>query len=121
MSLLIFVAYSFAKIYFLSKLKVNKWWILSASIAFLIAGIFMQAYTDNLLLNYLPTVGFVFLFLWYADLAGFGARKNKELERERHRRQTKNSEIRPKAKPNRLKYADDKDIVRTDTKKKKKK
>lgn len=111
----IFIVYSLANLYFLSKIKLNKWVVLVIGLVFLFIGLIIPAYTDNLLLNYIPTGIFVFFFLWYADLSGLskiGAPKEK----------TSNTQvIKPKAKPNKLKYVDEKDIIRTDSKEKKKK
>lgn len=111
----IFIVYSLANLYFLSKIKLNKWVVLVIGLVFLFIGLIIPAYTDNLLLNYIPTGIFVFFFLWYADLSGLskiGAPKEKA---------SNTQVIKPKAKPNKLKYVDEKDIVRTDSKEKKKK
>jgi len=115
LSIGIFVVYSMANLYFLSKIKINKWIVLVLGLVFLFIGLIVPAYTDNMFLNYLPTGIFVFLFLWYADLSGLskiGVPKEKP----------KNTQvIKPKAKPNKLKYVDEKDIVRDSGKSKKKK
>lgn len=114
MSIAIFIAYSVANVYFLSKLKVNKWIVLTASIVFLLIGLVLPAFSDNVILNYVPTAIFVFLFLWYADLSGISSiavPKNT----------TKTSAIKPKAKPNKLKYVDQKDLLKIETKKEKSK
>lgn len=109
MSIAIFVVYTLANLYYLSKLKVSKWVILVISLVFLFVGLIIPAYSDNMILNYIPTAIFVFFFLWYADLSGLsniGAPKNKNGK-------TPVSTIKPKAKPNKLKYADEKDIIKT--------
>lgn len=115
LSIGIFIVYSMANLYFLSKVKANKWLVLIAGLVFLFIGLIVPAYTDNVFLNYLPTGIFVFLFLWYADLSGLskiGVPKEK----------TANTQvIKPKAKPNKLKYVDEKDIVQTGNSKNKKK
>lgn len=115
LSIGIFVVYSIANLYFLSKIKINKWIVLVLGLVFLFIGLIVPAYTDNMFLNYLPTGIFVFLFLWYADLSGLskiGVPKEK----------SQNTQvIKPKAKPNKLKYVDEKDIIRDSGKGKKKK
>jgi hypothetical protein len=111
-SLLIFVGYTVANIYVLSKLKVNRWLILGVAVAFLIIGMIVPYYTDNVVLTYVPTTIFVFFFLWFADLSGFTGFGKKKAEASK-------PTIKPKAKPNRIKYAD-KVQPKTDDKKKKK-
>lgn len=113
LSIVIFALYTMASMYFLSKLKVNKWMVLGAAFVFLIIGIIVPAYTTNVIINYIPTGIFVFLFLWFADISGLskmGAPKPKVEPK---------AQIKPKAKPNKLKYTDEKDIIKTDTDKKK--
>jgi hypothetical protein len=118
MSIAIFVVYTLANLYYLSKLKVSKWVILVISLVFLFIGLIIPAYSDNIILNYIPTAIFVFFFLWYADLSGLsniGAPKNSKNGK------TGVSTIKPKAKPNKLKYVDEKDIIKnTDLKEKNK-
>jgi len=107
MSIAIFFVYSIVNINYLSKLKVSKWTILVVSLVFLFIGLIIPAYTDNLIIHYIPTAIFVFFFLWYSDLSGLskiGAPKNKN---------TNSATIKPKAKPNKLKYANEKDIVKS--------
>ncbi|NLB19347.1 MAG: hypothetical protein GX829_00565, partial [Clostridium sp.] len=70
LSIVIFALYTMASMYFLSKLKVNKWMVLGAAFVFLIIGIIVPAYTTNVIINYIPTGIFVFLFLWFADISG---------------------------------------------------
>lgn len=115
LSVVIFALYTMANMYFLSKIKINKWLVLAIAFAFLIIGVILPAYSTNQILNYIPTGIFVFLFLWYADLSGLskvGAPKPKVENK---------TTIRPKAKPNKLKYVDEKDVIKTPTDKKKKK
>lgn len=118
MSIAIFVVYTLANLYYLSKLKVSKWVILVISLVFLFIGLIIPAYSDNIILNYIPTAIFVFFFLWYADLSGLsniGAPKNNKNGK------AGVSTIKPKAKPNKLKYVDEKDIIKnTDLKEKNK-
>ncbi len=115
LSIAIFALYTMASMYYLSKIKINKWIVLAIAIVFLIIGVILPAFSDNQILNYIPTGIFVFLFLWYADLSGLtklGAPKPKVLPK---------TTIRPKAKPNKLKYLDEKDVIKTPENKTKKK
>ena len=113
MSIAIFIAYSFANSLYLSKLKVNKWVVLGVSIVFLLIGLVLPLFSTNIWVNYIPTAIFVFFFLWYADLSGLSNVGVPESAKPR--------EIKPKAKPNKLKYVDEKDIVKLETKKEKSK
>jgi len=113
LSIAIFIVYSLTNLYFLSKLKVSKWVVLGASLVFLAIGLVLPAFSNNMILNYIPTAIFVFLFLWYADLSGLsniGAPKKKG---------PVGPAIKPKAKPNKLKYTDEKDILKTSGKEEK--
>lgn len=115
LSVAIFALYTLANMYFLNKIKINKWLVLAIAIVFLIIGVLLPAYSTNQILNYIPTGIFVFLFLWYADLSGLSrltAPKPKVEDK---------TVIRPKAKPNKLKYTDEKDVIKTSTEKSKKK
>ena len=115
MSIAIFFVYSVVNINYLSKLKVSKWTVLVVSLVFLFIGLIIPAYTDNLIIHYIPTAIFVFFFLWYSDLSGLskiGAPKNKS---------TNTTTIKPKAKPNKLKYVNEKDIVKSGNSKEKNK
>lgn len=109
MSIAIFFVYSIVNINYLSKLKVSKWTVLVVSLVFLFIGLIIPAYTDNLIIHYIPTAVFVFFFLWYSDLSGLsriGAPKNKNIS-------PNTTTIKPKAKPNKLKYVNEKDIVKS--------
>lgn len=110
MSIAIFFVYSIVNINYLSKLKVSKWTVLVVSLVFLFIGLIIPAYTDNLIIHYIPTAIFVFFFLWYSDLSGLsriGAPKSRPSA-------ANTTTIRPKAKPNKLKYVDEKDIVKAE-------
>ena len=117
MSIAIFFVYSVVNINYLSKLKVSKWTVLVVSLVFLFIGLIIPAYTDNLIIHYIPTAIFVFFFLWYSDLSGLsriGAPKNKSSN-------ANTTTIKPKAKPNKLKYVNEKDIVKSTATKEKSK
>lgn len=108
-SIAIYMLYTVLNKYFLSKLSINKWIVLGLAVLFLVVGMVVPAMTNNLLLQYLPTTIFVFFFLWFADLAGLGGKRPVD---------TKKQVMKPKAKPNRAKYAD-KEFFESTKKKKK--
>jgi uncharacterized membrane protein YagU involved in acid resistance len=108
-SIAIYMLYTVLNKYFLSKLNINKWIVLGLAVLFLFVGMAMPALTSNLLLQYVPTTIFVFFFLWFADLAGLGGKRPVD---------SKKQVIKPKAKPNRAKYADKEFFENTKKKKK---
>lgn len=108
-SLAIYMLYTVLNKYFLSRLSINKWIVLGLAVLFLVVGMAMPALTTNIILQYVPTTIFVFFFLWFADLAGLGGKKPVD---------RKTQVIKPKAKPNRVKYAD-KEFFESTKKKKK--
>ena len=79
-----------------SKVRINKWIPLGISIALFISQFFMKS--TNMWLNMLFTLVIVWFFLWFMDIQTTGGPKKKE----------KKIEIRPKAKPNRVKHMQDK-------------
>ena len=78
--------------YVFSKARVNKWIILSIAIVLFVAQFFMKI--QNMWLNTIFSLVVVWFFLWFMDIQSTGGPKKKE----------KKIEIRPKAKPNRVKH-----------------
>lgn len=78
--------------YVFSKVRVNKWIILSITIVLFLAQFFIN--TKNMWLSMVFTLVVVWFFLWFMDIQSTGGPKKKE----------KKIEIRPKAKPNRVKH-----------------
>lgn len=78
--------------YVFSKVRVNKWIILAITIILFVAQILMTP--QNIWIRMLFTLVVVWFFLWFMDIQSTGGPKKKE----------KKIEIRPKAKPNRVKH-----------------
>lgn len=100
-STILLVIYYFLKKYLFSKMKVNKWVILAlAVITFILPYIFyaLNVKVSEKVINYVQAPLFVFLFLWYFDLMGFGRPKNGDAAKKH------DIVIKPKAKPNRVKH-----------------
>jgi hypothetical protein len=98
----VLIAYNFLKIYLFDKIKINKWVVLAmAIIVFLLPNFFLS---DASMLNnwwqYIYSGVFVILFMWFMDLAGLNKRMQ---SRTTVSNNGKNSVIRTKAKPTRLK------------------
>jgi hypothetical protein len=98
----VLIAYNFLKIYLLDKIKINKWVVLAmAIIVFLLPNFFLS---DAGMLNswwqYVYSGIFVILFMWFMDLAGLNKRMQLKATVSNN---GKNSTIRTKAKPTRLK------------------
>ncbi len=93
-SFAIFLLYNLLKMYVLPKVKVNRWIILALAIIALIVPSFFPV--QNLISMAIQSGVFVILFLWFIDLT--------KLRRE----EAKKIKIKPKAKPNRVKYKDEK-------------
>lgn len=89
---LMFVLFILGKKFVFSKVKVNKWIILSIAIVLFIAQLIFKS--TNMWLNMIFTLVIVWFFLWFFDIQSTGGPKQKE----------KKIEIRPKAKPNRAKH-----------------
>lgn len=82
--------------YVFSKVGINKYIPLGISIVTLILQLFMLVIIgkDNFWVSFLLTILTVTFFLWFMDIQATGGPKKKE----------KQIEIRPKAKPNRVKH-----------------
>lgn len=92
------VTYNLLKIFVFSQMKinvkVNKWFVLAASIGVFIISIVTAPFV-NPIFNYVFSGLFMLLFLLFLDLSGFNSRKTKT--------KSKDITIKPKAKPNRVK------------------
>lgn len=101
-SAVILVVFNLLKIYVFSKIRVNKWIVLTVGLLVFLLPIFITAVMriklSPVILNYIQMPLFVILFLWYMDLIGVGATRNVD------RNKKDNIKIRPKAKPNRVKH-----------------
>ena len=89
---LMMLLFTLGKKYVFSKVRINKWIPLAISIVLFILQLFVRK--DNLWLNATFTLVVVWFFMWFIDIQSTGGPKKKE----------KKIEIRPKAKPNRVKH-----------------
>jgi len=111
-AIVILVIYNLIKPYLLSKVKINKWVLLGIALLSLFlpniimaaSGIDVQKYQ---FLVWIPSGVFIIFFLWFMDISGFGAKRNRTNTTTTTSYSKKNNKkdvvIRPKAKPNRVK------------------
>lgn len=97
-AIVILVIYNLLKIYVFSKIKVNKWIVLTSAVIIFMVPIILPLNLPWNLWTYIPSGIFVILLLWFMDLSGFSGRS-------RYENKNKKNEIvmKPKAKPNRIK------------------
>lgn len=89
---LMILLFTLGKKYVFSKVRINKWIPLAiAAVLFLVQFFFK---TTNMWINMGLSIVIVWFFLWFFDIQSTGGPKKKE----------KQIEIRPKAKPNRVKH-----------------
>ena len=86
-----FIAYNFLNKYVLYKLKINRWIVLSTAILVMVVPAFFSM--NGYVWMGIQSAIFVILLLWFIDLT--------KLQKE----EAKKIKIRPKAKPNRVKYS----------------
>ena len=89
---LMILSFTLGKKYVFSKVRINKWIPLAIAIVLFVSQLFVRK--DNLWLNAAFTLVVVWFFMWFIDIQSTGGPKKKE----------KKIEIRPKAKPNRVKH-----------------
>ncbi len=91
-----FVVMFFGRKYIFSKVRINKYIPLAISIVLFLVQLFALPLIGyvNWAITAIMTVTIVFFFLWFLDIQSTGGPKKKE----------KKIEIRPKAKPNRVKH-----------------
>ena len=94
MFILILVCFALCRMYVFSKIRINKYIPLAISIVLFIIQLF--AGKVNVFVNYGLSILAVLFFLWFMDTLQTGGVKKKE----------KQIQIRPKAKPNRVKNKD---------------
>jgi len=94
-AIVIILLYNIAKKYLLSKIKVNRWVLLTIALVILVLGGFLP---QKGILKFVPSAFFVMLLLWFMDLSGWGAARYKEKAAKKNK-----VVIKPKAKPNRVK------------------
>lgn len=89
LALIVIALFNVLKIFVFSKIKANKWIVLGAAIIVFIIPI-LSGFTGKIATVIISSV-FVILFLWFLDLLQYPVKKEKHIN------------IKPKAKPNRVK------------------
>lgn len=106
-SIVVLVLYNVVKTYLLTKVKINKWVVLGASMVIFVVPMIIWPNMPKFVANYVIPGLFVFLFLWFMDLSGFMKKKNNSKTNTTSNYVKKDKKpdvvIRPKAKPNRAK------------------
>lgn len=87
--------FTLGKKYVFSKVRINKW--IPLAISLVLFGVQFFVKTSNIWINMGLSIVIVWFFLWFFDIQSTGGPKKKE----------KKIEIRPKAKPNRVKHMQD--------------
>jgi len=99
-AIVVIIIYNLASKYVLSKIKINKWILLTISV---LVFILSSVYPLPGIWSFLPSGIFVILLLWFFDLQGWGARNRMEKRMEKKYAKKNDVIIKPKAKPNRVK------------------
>ncbi|WP_461206528.1 hypothetical protein [Clostridium sp. DL1XJH146] len=101
--IVVVVVYNFLKIYVLDKIKINKWLVLALSAVFFILPGFFVINNEVLgtWIQYLFSIIFVILFMWFLDLAGW-TNKSRGRKSTSNKNTSKYAQNKPKAKPSRV-------------------
>lgn len=89
---LMILLFTLGRKYVFSRVRINKWIPLAISLVLFLAQFFIKS--NNMWINMALSLVIVWFFLWFFDIQSTGGPKKKE----------KKIEIRPKAKPNRVKH-----------------
>ncbi|VYT82901.1 hypothetical protein [Clostridium tertium] len=89
---LMILLFTFGRKYVFSRVRINKWIPLTISIVLFLVQIFVKF--NNTWVTMALTLVVVWFFMWFMDIQSTGGPKKQE----------KKIEIRPKAKPNRVKH-----------------
>ena len=95
--LLMILLFTLGRKYVFSKVRINKWIPLAISLVLFIVQFIVRS--NNIWITMSFTLVIVWFFMWFMDIQNTGGPKKKE----------KKIEIRPKAKPNRVKHMQNKD------------
>lgn len=114
MVVVILLIYNVLKIYVLENIQVNKWVILVIAAVIFAAPNLIWPGKIKGIIQYIQTGIFLIFFLWFMDLVGMSGRRSAKKE------DTKNTVIKTKAKPNRVKNNNDMEVIPKGKKKKKK-
>ena len=89
---LMILLFTLGRKYVFSKVRINKWIPLAIALVLFVLQLFLG--NQNLWISMVFTLVIVWFFMWFIDIQSTGGPKKKE----------KKIEIRPKAKPNRVKH-----------------
>lgn len=99
-----FFVFAILRQYVFPKIKVNKWIILAMNAAILIIPAVFKISMNGILGRVVfPTI-YVIFFLWFLDAAGFFNSMENKGKAYSNKKRRDNDIIKPKAKPNRVKY-----------------
>ena len=108
-SVIVFILYQGLKKFVFDKIKINKWIVLAIGIVcFMVPPLFLPQ-MPVIVSNFVLPGCFVIFFLWFLDLTGFMKKVEKKAEKTTYNTMSKRKnkkddiQIRPKAKPNRVK------------------
>lgn len=108
-SVIVLVIFQLLKKFVLSKIKVNKWIVLAIGILFFLLPPLFISNLPPVVVNFVLPGIFVIFFLWFLELTGFMKKVEKKTEETTYKKisavkkKKADIEIRPKAKPNRVK------------------
>ena len=94
---LMILLFTLGRKYVFSKVRINKWIPLAISLVLFIVQFIVKSTNTWIIMAF--TLVIVWFFMWFMDIQNTGGPKKKE----------KKIEIRPKAKPNRVKHMQNKD------------
>lgn len=108
-SIIVFIIYQGLKKFVFDKIKINKWIVLAIGlILFMLPPLFFPQ-MPMIVTNFVLPGGFVIFFLWFLDLTGFMKKVESKAEKttyntlSKRKKKKDDIQIRPKAKPNRVK------------------
>lgn len=109
-SIVVLGIFQLLKKFVLDKIKINKWIVLAIGIIFFMLPPLFIPSMPRIVSNFIFPGLFVIFFLWFLELSGFMKKVEKKAEDTTYKKisSTKKKkpdiEIRPKAKPNRVKH-----------------
>ncbi len=105
--IVVVVVYNILKVYVLDKIKINKWVVFALAVLFFILPGFFVSNNEVLgtWVQYVFSVIFVILFMWFLDLAGWTSKsRGGNTTSKKNTKNTTNKYVqnKPKAKPSRV-------------------
>lgn len=109
-SIVVLGIFQLLKKFVLEKIKINKWIVLAIGIIFFMLPPLFIPSMPRIISNFILPGLFVIFFLWFLELSGFMKKVEKKAEDTTYKKissikkKKADIEIRPKAKPNRVKH-----------------